>query len=423
MKRIVMVMFCVMLVAALFVVACGGEPNPTREDYDAPEQPLADHASLCTSGGSMRDDELADYICSKIPKDTNGVPQVKDVKIMCQQCYGGGMADDFGRVFGEGGACDGVPWVFGSASEYDETSRGWADDASAVAACFGDPWTDALAGTATSPSDATPGSIRDRASDNVQDDLVTAGNNDDSGPNHDDEEHPVVASGNGGANIVWNAPGTNHEAVLFAGCPNRTRHHKDLNKVEGALKGVWPAGSYNIQKIDGGSKDDLKRAIDAACAALNKTTELVLYFSDHGDREFDLAEFMQWSKQFPLPFTIPVDPTNLDRYYLNVEFDLDAGWQEGLKAMYSQDEGPSPFISLTLADYIQGREWDIFLNDAKISLPQGEITAGELQLPVDWTSIYTGTNNLTILSHVNASGPMMLHGLELSSGPIDQIEQ
>ena len=412
MKTITMVMLCAVLVAALFVVGVPSTPVYGVDDISAPQQLPGEHSTLTTSDGSIRDDELADYICSKIPKDGDGVPQVHDVKIMFNSCYGGGFADDFERIFGPGGVCEGVPWVFGSASGPDETAKGWPDGDNTDAG-FGSCWTDALAGEESRPTNSTPGSIRaGNASDKVLDDFKAARDNDDSNPNHESNpkyvEHPVVASGNGGANIQWDSA-TNHEAVVFGGSQTDQRHHNNVNNVEEALEGLWDDGSYNIQKIDGGTTQDLKDAIDEACANLDSDTQLVLYFDDHGDTDFDLDELLKWL----LP------------YYLfemeSIEFDLHSGWEEGLTGMHNQGDNPSPFITLELVEPIYGEEWNILLNDVIIPLPAGNLT-GTLVLPVNWQSIHTGSNTLNIFSP-NASGSMVLNNLELCSGPINEIEK
>ena len=406
MKTITMVMLCVVLVAALFVVGVPGT-LVYGADVPAPQQLPGEHSTLCTSDGSIRDDELADYIANKIPQDGDGVPQVHDVKIMFNSCYGGGFADDFERIFGPGGACEGVPWVFGSASGADEPAEGWADGDNTDNG-FGSCWSDALAGADSSPTNPTPGSIRDGTSNNVQEDFEAARDNDDSGPDYDDSEHPVVASGNGGGSIQWNST-TSHEAVVFGGSQTDQRHHNNVDNVEEALEGVWADDSCNIQKIDGGTTQDLKDAIDDACANLDSDTQLVLYFDDHGDTEFDLDEFLKWM----LPYTI----FELE----SIEFDLHPGWEEGLTGMHNQGDNPSPFITLELVEPIYSEEWSILLNEVAIPLPAGNLT-GTLELPVDWQSIYTGSNALEIFS-INASGPMVLNNLELCSGPINEIEK
>ncbi len=405
MKTITRGMLCVVLVAALFVVGVPGT-SVYGADVPAPQQLPGEHSTLCTSDGSIRDDELADYIASKIPQDGDGVPQVHDVKIMFNSCYGGGFADDFERIFGPGGACEGVPWVFGSASGADEPAEGWGDGDNTDNG-FGSCWSDALAGEDSSPTNPTDGSIRDGTSNNVQEDFEAAGDNDDSGPDYDDNEHPVVANGNGGGNIQWNST-TSHEAVVFGGSQTDQRHHNNVNNVEEALEGVWSDGSSNIQKIDGGTTQDLKDAIDDAGANLDSDTQLVLYFDDHGDTEFDLDEFLKWM----LPYHIELE---------SIEFDLHPGWEEGLTGMHNQGDNPSPFITLELVEPIYGEEWSMLLNDVTIPLPAGNLT-GTLELPVDWQSIYTGSNTLDIFP-INASGPMVLNNLELCSGPINEIEK
>lgn len=420
-RKVFLILLALVLALSVGLVACGGPTGQEEEeeeeeegkDIDAPLQMVGAHSTLCTSDGSIRDDKLADYICSKIPKDGNGIPKVMDVKIMFNSCYGGGFADDFARVFGPGGACEGVPWVFGSASASNEPAWGWKNGIN-TASGFGSCWTDALAGADSRPNDETdgPGSIRDGTSDNVQEDFKAARDNDYAGPDHRGKEKPLVASGNGGVNIRWNAAEAKHEAVVFGGNQTDQRHHNNVNNVEAALKGVWPDGSYTIQKIDGGTTKNLTDAIDAACARLDSDTQLVLYFDDHGDRHFDVDEFMDW----PLPYHI--------YDYCLVEFDLDAGWEEGFAAMYEQGDGPWPFISLELAGPIYGEEWIMLFNGLTIPFPAGNLT-GELQLAVDdWTRISTGTNYLEIqlLGEVTEF-PIRLLNLELSSGPINEIEK
>jgi hypothetical protein len=413
MKKATMIMLCVMLVVAWFMVACDGEANPEPEDIAAPQQIVGEHSTLSTSDGHIRDDELADYIASKIPKDGNGVPQVKDVKIMFNSCFGGRFADDFERVFGPDGECEGVPWVFGSASGSNELAVGW-EDGPETDNGFGSSWTDALAGEKSSPTDPTEGSIRDGTSDNVLDDFETARDNDDAGPNHNDWEHPEVASGNGGASIRWHTQGTKHEAVIFGGKQTDERHHNNVNNVEEALEDVWPDGSRKIQKLDGGTEQDLKNAIDEACSRLDSDTELVLYFDDHGGADLDIDEQNAASMLSPIEIT----------GNFSIDFDLDASWEESLAAMVDQCDDVSPFVILEFAKPIISEEWAISLNDVPIALPTGNLT-GELELAVNWTSIQKGTNYLEIAplpTDPFEALVMVLDNLELSSGPINEIE-
>ena len=268
-----------------------------------PSQGAGEHSSLCTSDGSIRDDQLANYVCSQIPRDINGVPQVKDVKIMANSCYGGGMLDDFARVFAPGGACAGVPWVGGAASAAWELSWGISDkivgDPANRAKNLGCFWTNALAGRVRDMTGNAPGSIRDRASDNVVKDLEAARDNDELGPNHGGREHPVVAWGNCGSGITWTGA-AKHAAVIFGGINNGLRHDNNIENVDSALTALW--GESCVFKGLGDSTRDtstaaLKGMIADACKELDKDTELVLYFDDHGDTEFDILEYLSAEAQ------------------------------------------------------------------------------------------------------------------------------
>jgi hypothetical protein len=380
-----------------------------RADITVTTQLTGEHSTLTTyKTNKIRDDELAEYVCDQIPKDAHGVPQVKDVKIMFNSCYGGGMLDDFQRVFGPGGACEGVPWVGASASRADQTAWGpadwWVNQHSDENP--GSYWTNALAPAI-------------RAGGNVMESFETARDNDVRGPNSDrHKEDPVIASGNSGANIQWNAPNTKHRAVVFGGKNNRLRHDNNIENVGEALEEVWKdADGYSIWygwgDKDTGTTNYLTETIKSACAGLDKDTELVLYFNDHGDTDFDVDEFMEWL----MPYTI-AEPVSMD-------FDLHPGWVQGLGAMDAQPgDEPLPTLNLVTVEPIVCDEWSIELNgyEVPISLCPGGMS-DTLQLPVDWTSIQSGTNRLEISPVVTPSSPMILENLELSSGPINEIER
>jgi len=386
-------------------------------DQAVPDQDPGDHSSLCTSDGSIRDDELADYVCSNIPKDKDGKPKVKDVKIMANSCYGGGLLDDFQRIFGPGGACAGVPWVAGSASSADEPSYGPSDAVVDLPAHkgknLGDDWSQALAGSKTIKG--ATGAIRDNTSDNVKSDLERARDNDDSGPRILGLENPVIGTGNGGDKINWTSPDnkTKHAAVVFGGKQTNKRHHNNIKNVTDALKGVWKNETKVITPIDGGTKEELKLAIKAACSILDENTQLVLYFNDHGNCEFDFDEWYDWY----CPYRVDVENP------LDVNFPLHEGWVEGLTAMAIQPtDEPMPTLDLTLVDPIDSNDWSIWLNETEIPWPEsGIIPAGDYQLPVDYTAIRTGENHLSI-STTNPTAVMILNGLQLHSGPINEIE-
>jgi len=382
-------------------------------DIPAPVVITGEHSTLTTFDGHIRDDELADFVCSQIPKDGNGVPLVKDVKIMFNSCYGGGMLDDFERVFGPGGACEGVPWVGGAASGPNQVSWGPSDAGVNANPGTGDYWTNALADAVSNGG-------------NVQESFEDARDNDVRGPNgNPHKEDPVVASGNGGGNIEWNAPGTKHEAVVFGGKNTNLRHHNDIQNMSDALDWAWDDG-YHIRQGWGdaatGTKDYLKQLIISATQNLDANTQLVLYFDDHGDTDFDFAEFMGWSQPRAAFYSAVAGTVYTISSPLSVTFSLHPGWVEGLTAMDQQaGDVPSPTLNLTLGAPINPSQWSITLNSVAIPLPTGT-PSGALELAVEWTSIQSGTNRLDIAPVGTPGGPMVLNQLELSSGPINQRE-
>ena len=370
-------------------------------DTPVPTQGVGEHSTLCTSDGDIRDDKLADDICAFIL--LHGVDP-HDVKIFFNSCYGGGMLDDFQRVFGPGGGCEGIPWVAGSASTAGECAEGWPDDyINNGHPTAGSCWTDALSG-------AVP------AGGNVKDTLGAAEQGDDSGPNHDDHEHPVTGSGNGGDGITWNGAGK-HEAVVFGGDQTDQRHHNNVDNMEGALDNVWGTDPHNINKLDGGTTSDLLDALAAAVAALDADTQLVLYFDDHGDTEFDLKEYLQslgeWLEFYIVTPSAPLITT----------FELHPGWVQGLAGNVAQGDAAEPTLNLSLANTISnGGDWSIILNGSPIPIPPGPQT-GNLQLAVVWTTIQTGPNQLVIAAAGPTTDQMVLQGLELSSGKINEVEK
>ena len=229
MRKLIMIVLCVLLVATSFVVGCNGSVG-----LAAPTQEIGHHSTWSTNSGAIRDDYLADYVCNAIPKDDDGVPLVKDVVIMMNSCFSGGFAREFQDVFGiwerTGTKCWGVPWIFASACAADEEAWGYRNG-SATELGLGTYWTNALAfqySWAYVPVDedgkpiipeielGPPGSIRDSNTHNVLADFESARELDWANPEHPynaecgRREHGVIAYNNGGENIVWNAADTKH---------------------------------------------------------------------------------------------------------------------------------------------------------------------------------------------------------------------
>jgi len=377
---------------------------------DAPpaQQDVGEHSTISTSDGSIRDDELADYIASKIPKDGSGNPLVHDVKIFLNSCFGGGVLDDIGRVLDPLG----IPWVGGSASSADESAWGPTDGA-VGASDKGSYWTDELV-------DAIGGG---GAGDKVSDDIKTANAND---PKHPDnttnqnEEHPQYASGNGGDDIKWN-DADKHEVIIFGGKNNAKRHDNNMENTEDAFGDLFGT-SANIQSSEdeGDTKQDLKDMIDTAAGNLDADTQLVLYFDDHGDTEFDFDEW--WNDLTGEP-EIVVDPLS---GWLG-DADLHPGWEQGLLEMDRQSANdPEPTLNITVSpddpNGLWNTWWEVLLNESPLILPNFIAPGESRQIPVDWTLIQTGLNTLEFNSTFPSGGPLELANLELASGPISESE-
>ncbi|UCE46946.1 MAG: hypothetical protein JSW47_15205, partial [Phycisphaerales bacterium] len=257
-------------IVATIILSVGMAASTTLAD-ESPDlsQAPGEHSTLSTSDGKIRDDELVDYIVEQII--LNG-GKVKDVKIIVNCCFGGGLLDEFQRAFGPGGPLEGTPWVAGAASEADQRAWGWSDAKVSEFPTGGSTFTDAVVGPATSPSDPLSGTARDRTTDNVKEDLEAAAIFDATGSYGQGKEDAVIASGNGGENITWNGAGGGHQAVVFGGKQNRQRHHNNIKNVKEALEELWSGDPHTIRDIDGGTTQDLKNAIAAACQNLDENT-------------------------------------------------------------------------------------------------------------------------------------------------------
>ncbi len=401
------------------IVACAATMNwagsSSADDVPVDPQDPGWHSTIVTADGSVRDDELADYVAQKINEHGG---EVKDVKIIFNTCFGGGFLDDFQRVFGSGGAAEGVRWVGVSAANESERSwcyrDSWADTDDPVLGPknLGSKYTSGLAGPQSGHGQTTPGSMHDDFSDNVLNDFDHATLYDEAGPHWEDAEHPVVGSGNGGDQVTWSSPGASHQVVMFGGNMDHPAYENDMDNMTDALLDVWGDNGGGIQYGRNGTRQDLFDAIDAACAALDGDTQLILYFTDHGDREFDFAEW--WKFEFgKQPPWYPIEES------WEAEFILDAGWPEAMAWMNEDPTGtPQPTLDMMLGGPIIGNEWSILLNGVEVPLPPGPIV-GMQSLPVTWWSILAGPNVLRIkATTVPPSIPLFLERLQLSSGPV-----
>ncbi len=394
------------------------------DDVPAPSQKIGNHSTVATTSGPIRDDELVAYICEQI--NANG-GKVKDVKLMVNSCYGGGLLDDMEKAFGPGGACEGIPWVGGTASGPEETARGWSD---ALVNKFpdeklGSGWTDGLAGLSTLNKVSTNGVIRNgSSSNNVLQDLQAAGANDASGQGGTKSEHPQVASGNGGDTIMWTMEGAKHEAVVFGGLQTNPRHHNNIENVATSLENTWGSLDSTIQKIDGGSKQDLFDGIATAASRLNENTQLVIYIDDHGGSSFDFDEAIGG-----IADVLIQDPESW-------EIEIPDGWFEGMFGNYfaTTPEMPAPTLDLHISQCDNCSNWEFFFNGHLLPFPGGD-TTGMVSLPIMFYNVRPGSNNL-LINPQPASGPQAATGnkpqthngsltvsrMELSSGPINELE-
>lgn len=392
------------------------------DDVAAPTQNIGDHSTVATTDGSIRDDELIDFICEQI-NDNGG--KVKDVKLMVNSCYGGGLLDDMERAFGSGGACEGIPWVGGSASGPEETARGHVSATvdNNPDQKLGSTWTDGLAGNSSFNKQSMAGVIRNgSASNNVLQDLQTTGQNDLAGPNGLNKEAPQVASGNSGDQIQWNMEGAKHEAVVFGGLQTDQRHHNNIENVETALNNTWMNTPHTIQAIDGGTTTDLKNAIETAAGRLDENTQLVIYIDDHGGSSFDFDEAIGAIANILIEDEVSWTP------------DIPDGWIQGLWGNYFAwpSELPTPTFNLDINQCDNCSNWGYLLNGNELPFPGGNRT-GMVKLPVDFHTIRPGLNRLEIVPRQSSStqrvgarpqthnGSLVVSRMELSTGPINEL--
>jgi len=406
-SAVVLILTCGAPGAAVYSSGTGG-PVTLLADTPPTEQGPGEHSTISTSDGNIRDDELAEWIGEQIPKDGNGVPQVHDVKIFLNSCYGGGILDDIGRVLGPMG----VPWVGGSASSADESAWGPTDEA-VDGGDAGSYWTDSLVDA------IEDGGLNDKVSDDIKD----ANDNDPKNPDNstnDNVEHPQYASGNGGDDIKW-GDADKHEVIIFGGKNNADRHDNNMDNTEDAFDDLFSGDPHNIQSSDdeGDSTQDLKDMITAAAANLDPDTQLVIYIDDHGDTEFDWWEWVtEKAKELILdPVTGWVETASLHD-----------GWEPGLLEMDAQAvNDPLPWLTIGVDPLSQRallpQDWQLQLNGVPIPLTGPILPGQSLQLAVDWTSIQNGPNTLEFFPTSPGGGPpVTLSGLELGSGPISESE-
>lgn len=418
--------------AIVVLAACAVFQAPilVADDVKAPTQKIGTHSDVSTSSGKIRDDEFIDFICQKIKENGKGV---KDVKLMVNSCYGGGLLDDMERAFGPEGACPGIPWVAGAASGPDKTAGGNADETVKDlqdTATVGSTWTDALAGDNPFNVNEMPGPLHggSKGGGTVMDDFQSAADNDYTGQNGTKRDTPIIASGNGGDQIMWNSEGTKHEAIVFGGEQTDLRHHNNITNMTAGLKDTWdvlPAESpknFNIQSLDGGTTQDLLNAIELATSRLDENTQLVIYIDDHGSSSFDFDEAIGGIADVLIEDEVSFD------------FQIEDGWFDGFFGNYfsGASEILSPTLNFNINQCNACAHWDYLINGIPIPFPGSDFD-GLVKLPVPFWAIRPGTNTLVIRPKESSSnqavggstpkthfGSLMVDRMELTTGPINE---
>ncbi|MFC1720209.1 hypothetical protein ACFL00_03610 [Pseudomonadota bacterium] len=394
------------------------------EDVPAPTQQEGNHAAVSTSDGSIRDDELVDFICEQINKNGG---KVKDVKLFVNACYGGGLLDDMERAFGAGGACAGIPWVAGTASDVEQLANGYADSdvEKYPEDNMGSGWTDGLFGNNRFNVETKAGVVRNGSTtNNVLQDLKKGINNDRFGPAGQNLETPQVASGNGGDMIPWDTETELHEAIVFGGANDAERHTNNIENVTQALKNIWATGGYKILSFpNGGSNQQLFDAIEESAARLTDDTQLVLYIDDHGASYFDFDEAIGG-----IANVLFEDPEAW-------EFDLPDSWWEGMWGNYLMSPMgiAEPGLMLNITQCQDCSNWGFYLNGLSIPFPAGNPT-GMVFVPVPFWQFLPGHNFLEIVPQAASStqsaqgkqqthlGSLIVSSMQLTTGPISELE-
>ncbi len=382
------------------------------------------HAAVAVQDGLVKDDDLVDHICNEI-NNNGGISNVKDITLMVNSPFGGGLLDDMDRVFGTGGACQGIPWVAGAASAFGEVSRGWSDAQVAMYPehSLGSAWTQALVGDGFGNVDGRAGAIfAGSSTNNILDDLKTAGSNDIAGPNGYALESPETATGNGGENIQWRADSTSHEAIVFDGLLSNPRHSNNLSNVRAVLDRVWQDQESEINVISGGNRDDLLGAISQAAGRLDGMTQLLIYISGRGANTLDFEQAFGGVSGAEVK-----DGTRW-------QFNLPKGWVLGaIGNSYVVPDGSVPMrLQLGVEDCVSCLSWNYYFNGHRLDF--SGVPAGEVELQLPPLDLRARRNLFEISSQspelVQQAGgsrikdngvTLVLSHLEIDSGPINDL--
>jgi hypothetical protein len=175
------------------------------------------------------------------------VSAVGGATFLFQTCFGGGFLDDLNNDL----TPVGVPWVGGSAAQFDQPAYGQAlgnPPANAPASSpIGNPpvnyWTNALVPTLKA------GSV-------VSSDIATANANDPLGTPLNpapaiSETGQLYYANNGGTITLDNNNNINHYAILWAGYTDAQRHFTSIDSIYTSLTTAWKNTPYQIQILYG----------------------------------------------------------------------------------------------------------------------------------------------------------------------------
>jgi len=178
------------------------------------------------------------------PVTKTTVPIVGGATFLFQQCYGGGFLDDLNNTLSN----DNVPWVGGSAAQFNQPSYGQAKGVPAVGAGpdspVGNPpvnyWTNQITPV------LAPGANEAN--------LINAANILD--PVGQFSKAPAETGqlwyANGGDNITLdNNQAVKHYAILFAGLTDAQRHFTSISSIYSDLATAWAGTPYQITVLYG----------------------------------------------------------------------------------------------------------------------------------------------------------------------------
>ncbi len=423
------------LVVFLFALVQLGGSRGIGQDNPPDDQEPGDHSTICTSDGTIRDDELAKMIADAIQASGN---TPSSVKVFFNSCYGGGMLDDIASALGPPNFSTAIPFVGASASDADQPAWG-PDDAWSTATGNGSFWTNSLADAVTnaSPGGSVSGTV---GTANANDPVAPGGQWLGILPPNGEPENPQNTSAHEGSNVNWS---TGAEAVVFGGDNTNPRHGNNVSRMEDAFLDMWgDDDDSNIRSTGGnpngsGSTQDLQDMINNACNDLDPGEELVIYIDDHGNTEFDLDEW--WDHHLDELFEEADHQIELDSDQLwesiiedteqSILPSLHEGWEQGLTGNVLQGDEVNPGLIIEMAD-----DWpeippesffDVFFDDAFLGPFFPGLGDAFLPIPHDPSDpLLTGGPHMLSFAPGDGSppfGPFSLANLELTSGPINDL--